>query len=63
MQVVANPEVGFEVIQRLWEEFVRSAIEENPAFFLEHKNGEDVASTFWFWMENFVLRDLGNVIE
>tara|TARA_Y100000361_G_scaffold154248_1_gene179048 strand:+ start:8044 stop:8232 length:189 start_codon:yes stop_codon:yes gene_type:complete len=60
--MTSSPDEGFEVVQGLYEEFVRSALEENPAFFLEHTDGNDVASTFWFWMENFVVRDLGQVM-
>ena len=61
--LVSTPEEGFETIQELYERFVREALDENTEFFNEHKDGDDVASTFWFWMENFVVRDLGKVLH
>lgn len=61
--MVSTPEEGFECLQELFERFVREALDENENFFLEHKDGDDVASTFWFWMENFIIRDLGKVLN
>ena len=58
----SSPEEGFDELHGLYERFVREAIDENPDFFNTHKDGDDVASTFWFWMENFVMRDLGKVL-
>ena len=61
--MASTPEESFDVLLELFERFVRDALDENPEFFNEHKDGEDVCSTFWFWLENFVMRDIGRVLN
>tara|TARA_Y100000593_G_scaffold24285_3_gene48359 strand:- start:1495 stop:1686 length:192 start_codon:yes stop_codon:yes gene_type:complete len=57
--MATTPDEGKMKLEELWDQFVREAMIENPDFFLDHKDASDSVSTFWFWLEQFALRDIG----
>jgi len=53
-----------KVLLAKWDEFVeeaKSECEEGEDFFADHKDADDIVSTFWFWLENWIAKDVGRV--